>query len=289
MFQKIKIIFDFLSLLLMRSTQILATCIILLLSTPLIAQVGFSDAGSRSNSMGNASATLTDVYSAQNNQAALAYLEHLSVGFSTQNYFMVDGGISSHYGAFALPLKNAGSFGLSVNYKGDATFNQSKIGLGYGRKLTDELAVGLQLDYVGTSTSEVGSGAAFTFDIGLLYKPAKTISIGAKIFNPIRAKTGLESEQELPSLINLGIGYHPSEKILICAEAEQEMDETLRGKFGLEYHIIDQLFLRGGYITYPSMFSCGIGIQIKQFKLDLSSQFHQQLGPTPGLGISYDF
>ncbi len=273
----------------MKLTQILVLGITSLLSTALVAQVGFSDAGGRSNAMGNASATLTDVFSAQNNQAALAFVEQISAGLSTQNYFMVDGSIAGHYGVFALPVQNTGTFGISVNYKGDATYNQSKIGLGYGRKLTDVIAVGLQLDYVGTTTSEVGSGSAFTFDIGLLYKPAKTISIGAKVFNPIRAKTGLESEQELPSLLNIGIGYHPSEKIIICAEAEQETDETLRAKFGIEYHIIDQLFLRGGYITYPSMLSCGIGIQIRQFKLDLSSQFHQQLGATPGLGISYDF
>lgn len=253
-----------------------------------VAQTGYSDAGARTNAMGNASVTNVDVYSAQNNQAALGYLETGGVGISTLNYFLVEGGINSYYGVFALPVKTSGTFGLSLNYKGDPTFNQTKIGIGYGRKLTDELAVGLQLDYVGTSTTEVGSGSAFTFDIGVLYKPVQDLTIGAKVFNPIRAKTGLDYEQELPALINVGMNYHPSEKINLCAEAEQEIEEILRGKFGIEYQIIDQLFLRGGYITYPSMFSCGIGVKIQQFKLDLSAQFHQQLGMSPGLGLSYD-
>ena len=253
------------------------------------AQTGYSDAGARTNAMGNASVTNTDVYSAQNNQAALGYLETGSAGISSLNYFLIDGGINSYYGVFALPVKTSGTFGLTLNYKGDPTFNQSKIGIGYGRKLTDELAVGLQLDYVGTSTTEVGSGSAFTFDIGLLFKPMQDITIGAKVFNPIRAKTGLDYEQELPALINVGFNYHPSEKINLCAEAEHEIEEILRGKFGIEYHIIDELFLRGGYITNPSMFSCGVGVVVQQFKLDLSAQFHQQLGMSPGLGLSYDF
>ena len=48
------------------------------------AQTGYSDAGSRANAMGNASVTLQDVYSAQNNPSALAYVEDITAGLSTQ-------------------------------------------------------------------------------------------------------------------------------------------------------------------------------------------------------------
>ena len=253
------------------------------------AQTGYSDAGARSNSMGNASVTLQDVFSAQNNQAAMAFIEAPAAGISTQNYFLVEGGISSHYGVFAMPVQKAGVFGLSANYTGDNTFNQTKIGLGYGRKLAENVAVGLQLDYVGTKTSEVGSGAAFTFDIGVLYQPNKVLSIGAKVFNPVRAKNNLDFEEELPSIINVGFAYQPSEKIVVCIEGEQNLQDDLRIKSGVEYHIIDQLYLRAGYLSNPSMFTTGIGLKIKTLQLDLSSQFHQQLGVTPGLGIRYEF
>lgn len=272
----------------MKTTGLVIAVLAIILPFKIYCQTGYSDAGARTIAMGNASVTMVDVFSAQNNQAALGYLEHGGGGISTLNYFMVDGGINSYYGVFALPVKTSGTFGLTLNYKGDPTFNQSKIGLGYGRKLAEELAVGLQLDYIGTSASEVGSGSAFTFDIGVLYKPAQNVTIGAKAFNPIRAKTGLDYEQELPAIINVGLNYHPSEKIYLCAEAEQEIEEILRGKFGIEYQIIDQLFLRGGYVSNPSMFSCGIGLKIQQFKLDLAAQFHQQLGLSPGFGLSYD-
>lgn len=253
------------------------------------AQTGYSDAGSRANAMGNASVTLQDVYSAQNNPSALAYVEDITAGLSTQNYFLVEGGIGAHHGVFALPLKEQGVFGASINYFGDNTFNQTQIGIGYGRKLAENVSIGLQLDYVGTKTIEVGSGAAFTFDIGILYKPVKSLTIGAKTFNPIRAKTGLTYEEELPSIINVGIAYQPSEKLLICLEGEQTINNDLRAKGGIEYHIVEQLYLRGGYISNPSMFTSGLGVKIKELKLDLSAQFHQQLGLTPGLGMSYNF
>ncbi len=253
------------------------------------AQIGYSDAGGRTNSMGNAGVTLQDVYSAQNNQAGLAFIEMITVGISTENYFLVDGGINAHYGVFALPIKDQGVFGVSLNYVGDNTFNQSKIGIGYGRKLAENVSIGLQLEYVGTKTIEAGSGAAFTFDIGILYKPAKSLTIGAKAFNPIRVNTGLDYAEELPALINVGLAYQPSEKIMMCAEGELNINDDLRAKFGIEYHIVEQLYLRSGYISNPSMYTFGIGVKIKELKIDISSQFHQQLGMTPGLGLSYAF
>lgn len=265
--------------------------VVLVLLMPLLvqAQAGYVDAGAPANSMGNAGVTLQDVYSAQNNQAGLAFVEKKSIAISTQNFFLVAGGINAHYGVVALPTKKSGVFGLSVNYSGDNTFNQTKIGLGYGRKLAETLSVGLQLDYVGTKTSEVGGGAAFTFDIGVLYKPTKTLTVGAKAFNPIRAKTGLDYEEELPAIINVGLAYQPSSKVLICLEGEQNLQDDLRIKTGAEYHIVEELFLRGGYISNPSMLTAGIGLKLKSLEVDFSSQFHQQLGLSPGLGLSYQF
>ncbi len=253
------------------------------------AQVGYSDAGAHANSMGNASVTLEDVYSVQNNQAVLAFIEDAAVGISTQNFYLLEGSLNTHYGVAALPTNKAGVFGLSANYAGDNTFNQTKIGIAYGRKLAENVGIGVQLDYVGTKTETVGSGAAFTFDIGILYKPVKNLSIGAKVFNPIRAKTGMDYIEEIPAIINVGLAYKPSAKVTICLEGEQNLQDDLRFKAGAEYNIIDQLYLRGGYLSNPSMLTAGIGIKIKSLNLDFSSQFHQQLGLTPGVGISYRF
>ncbi len=253
------------------------------------AQTGYVDAGSRAQAMGNAAVTFTDVFSIQNNPAAMGMSEQAGIGLSTQSYFMVEGGLNAVYGTGILPTKKSGVLGMSLHYTGDATFNQTKIGLGYGRKLADVISVGLQLDYVGTQISEIGSGQAFTFDIGVVYKPTKYVTIGAKAFNPIRADNGMENPEPLPALINAGLSWKLSDKVIICAEGEQEMDHALRLKSGIEYHIIDALFLRGGYISNPSMFCTGLGVQLKTFQLDASVQFHQQLGASPGVGLRYTF
>ena len=252
-------------------------------------QIGYPDAGGRTNAMGNASVTLTDVFSVQNNPAAMGMLKYSALGFSAQNYFMVEGGLSAFYGTGVLCTKRSGNLGVSAHFTGDPSFNQTKVGLAYGRKLADALSIGLQLDYIGTRITEAGSGQAFTFDIGVLYTPTKTISIGAKAFNPIRAENGMENPEPLPSVIAAGFSWRVSQKVLLCAEGEQDIEHPIRIKTGLEYQIIDALYLRGGYISDPSMFTAGFGLQLKTFQLDASTQFHQQLGITPGFGLRYQW
>lgn len=219
----------------------------------------------------------------------MGMMEQAGIGLSTQSFYMVEGGLNAIYGTGILSTQKSGVFGISAHYTGDATYNQSKIGVGYGRKLTDVLAVGIQLDYIGTRVTEIGSGQAFTFDIGVVYKPTKDITIGAKAFNPVRADNGMDNAEELPALINAGLSWKISDKVIICAEGEQEMNYDLRLKTGLEYHIVDALYLRGGYMSNPSMLCAGIGLSLKTFELDASVQFHQQLGASPGLGLRYSF
>lgn len=264
-------------------TLLFFMCIITLLH----AQVGYNNTGSRANGMGDAGLTLTDVYSTMNNQGALAFLEQTAFGISAQNVFGLEG-LNILNGAACIHTKS-GNFGLSMNYAGDKNFQQSKAGIAYGRKLGEHFGVGIQLDYVSTMISELESGSAITFEAGIRYMPYKKVIAAARVYNPVRAKLGNAfSEEELPALFNLGISYLPNDKVIIAIEGEQQLDAALRIKSGIEYHIIDALFLRGGFVSNPSLFTCGAGIKLKGFSFDFAAQFHQQLGLSPGIGLQYE-
>ncbi|MBC8047790.1 MAG: hypothetical protein H7Y00_13415 [Fimbriimonadaceae bacterium] len=265
-------------------------CTLLLIgitSTYISAQVGYNNAGSRSNGMGDASVTLTDVYSVMNNQGTLAFIEHTAVGLSAQNIFGLEG-LNIFNGAAAIKTKS-GNFGISANYFGDENYNQLKAGIAYGRKLGENFGAGIQLDYVSTNVNELDQAGAITFEAGIKYSPYKKLQVGARVFNPIRAKLGdAFAEEELPALFNLGLSYVPSDKIILAIEGEQQLDADLRIKSGIEYHIIDALYLRGGYMSNPSILTAGAGIKLKGFYFDFAAQFHQQLGFTPGIGLQYE-
>jgi hypothetical protein len=238
--------------------------------------------------MGNTSLTAADVFSAANNQAGLAWLEHAEFGLSAQQYFGFTD-LNNLSGAAALPLKNS-AFGISAYYLGDANFNQSKVGLGYGRKLGEEVSVGVQINYCNTRVNEFGSANAFTFEAGIQYLPSDQLIIAGRVFNPILVSPGEPfSEEELPGLFALGIEYRPAEKLSLVAEAEQNLTEGTNVKLGVEYQMIPQLQLRGGYMSASRQFTCGIGVVTKALYLDGGIQYHQLLGLSPSFGVRYRF
>ncbi len=245
----------------------------------------FSVTGARQNAMGGTSLTVNDVFSAANNQAGLAFIEDMQAGIFTERKFLLSG-LNHFTGVFALPT-SSGTFGLTIDYFGYSKFNEKKAGIAYGRKVGENFSAGIQLDYVQLSIPEYGNKNIFTFEVGMQYKIMEELMVGAHIFNPLRWTTTEFTDEKYPTLLSLGIAYNPSEKVLLILETEKDIDNPLRFRTGLEYKLVEKLHLRGGYSTYPSMYSFGIGINLNALKIDVASTVHPVLGFSPQLGIIY--
>jgi hypothetical protein len=75
---------------------------------------------------------------------------------------------------------------------------------------------------------------------------------------------------------------------LACIEEEKDIDQQAVFKAGLEYHVIDVLFLRAGIGSNPTLSTFGFGLKINQFVLDVASSYHQELGFSPQFALAYD-
>jgi len=244
--------------------------------------------GGRSAALANASVALTDFWSLQNNQAGLAFYNRPAGGIYFENRYMVKE-MSMKAGGVVMPVK-AGVLGLNISYFGYPKYNESKFGLAYARSFGDMLAVGVQLDYLHTSIDEnYGKKGVATFEIGLLSKINKHLSIGAHIFNPIQAKLTDYDNERIPAIIRIGAAYSFDENILVTVEAEKDtrMDPVL--KCGLEYRIIEQIYVRGGISTNPGLYSFGFGLDFKKLRIDFSSSVHEVLGYSPQISLIYNF
>ena len=59
---------------------------------------------------------------------------------------------------------------------------------------------------------------------------------------------------------------------------------------GIEYSPLETLYVRLGFRTNPTEFSFGVGLKLKSnLNIDIGSHWHQVLGFSPGLGLSYRF
>lgn len=243
--------------------------------------------GGRSAGLANASLTLTDLWSVHHNQAGLAYLEKISAGIFYENRYLLSE-LSVKGGVAAIPTKS-GVFGVSISSFGYSAYSENKYGVAYARKLSDKFSVGIQLNYLSTQLSEpYGNKSVLAGEIGFRAQLTNELSAAAHIFNPTRAKLADYNDERTPTILRFGLGYAFSEKVTVVAEAEKDIDYAPAIKAGIEYYVIEQLYLRAGVGSKPFTSAFGFGLKLKQFQLDFASTFHQTLGYTPQVSLSYD-
>jgi len=251
------------------------------------AQNGISSsAGARGLAMGDASVTFSDINSIFSNQAGLAYLEKTElILFAGQKYFIND--IRNIAVAVAYPSL-LGTFGLNLQYYGFEDYNEQKIGINYARKLTNNLSLGAQFNYLGFRIPEYGNKGLVSVEIGIRSQVLKQLIIAAHISNPIQ--TEVVDGENLPTLFNFGIAYLPSKKLTITAEAEKDIEFPVSVKFGLEYQLVEPFFIRFGISTKPTLLNFGMGFIIKeQLKIDAAASYHQTLGFSTALSVGFAF
>ena len=269
----------------------------LFFSFSLFAQNGpINPPNTRSNSIANASVAFTDINSLFNNQAGLANLKNISFLLSGQETFRDPD--SDNIGAgFAIPI-SSGTLGLNFHHFIGTDITQNKIGLAYARKLMETLSVGVQFDLISTQIPLNEKSNLLTFEIGVQYQLKENVLLGIHLYNP--AKLEIIEDEFLPTILRVGATYFPHKKLLIHAEIEKDFDFSLVLKSGIEYELVNDLWLRIGFQHKPTTFNFGIGYLFKKrFRFDVAAYYQQGLdltssgilgssGFVPSFGLGYD-
>ena len=195
------------------------------------------------------------------------------------------------YSMSAALRTNSGSFGLNGTYFGFSASNQTQLSLSYGRKVARTVDVGASFHYHAINQSGIyGNSSAITGSLGMLLHLSEKITAGFNVYNPFRAQWSKTTEDErLPSRYTFGLGYDASDKFYLTAELEKEEGIEVNVNLAMHYQIIPQLFVRGGIASQTSNYFAGLGIQLSDFRIDLASSFHPQLGVSPGVLLLYNF
>ena len=248
---------------------------------------GWLPMGSRSHALGNASVAIDDIWAYHHNPANLVSVKKLGLGLSYENRFLLKE-LQSQGFVVALPLK-AGVISFGLQSFGFKNFRTNRLGLGYSMKLADFLSCGVQLNYHQVRlTDAYGRKDALTAELGLRADITDNWKVAFSIFNLTRTKISEFGEDRLTTLMRLGTQYTFSEKVMLVAELEKNIEFPVRFKTGIEYSPIRKLFLRGGFATQPIELSAGLGYRFKeQFQLDLGSAYHQILGWSPNFSFTY--
>ncbi len=245
--------------------------------------------GARFAGMGHANLTLVDLWSVRGNQAGLAGLEHPVAGAYYQQHWL-SSDVAMQGLAFALPV-GKGCFAASASSFGSGgLFNEKQFGLAYAMKLSETFRVGVQLDYLNLRFGEnYGSSSAITAEAGIQAKLSDHLWIGAHLYNPNQAKLGGPYDEKAPTVFGAGLGYTFNEQVLLCAQAEKDIERGEQYRVGIEYRPAKALFVRMGISTGPTQAHFGAGVRVKTFEIDLAVAARSQLGITPMFNLNYRF
>jgi hypothetical protein len=246
--------------------------------------------GARSSAMGNASVSLSDVWSAHHNQAGLGFERNVSAGVYYENRFLLKE-LSVKGAVVAVPVKG-GTFGLCVTSFGYSLYNENKYSLSFAKAFGDKLSAGIALDYLTTKIAATDASSAANkgvpvAEVGIQAKPMKGLTFGAHVFNPTRSKQADYNHERVPTIIRLGGDYNFSDKVILAIETEKDIAKKAIFKAGLEYRAVKEFYIRAGIATNPTLSSFGFGLNLKNFKIDFSASYHQILGFSPQLSLTY--
>jgi hypothetical protein len=249
----------------------------------LLAQENFP-IGSRASALSNAVVMESDIWSVYHNQAGLGDYHKFSLGFHHENKYVIKEA-ALHALALAVPVKS-GAFGFSYTYFGYPKYNESKMGVAFGKSFGDKFSAGVQMNYHYIYIDgDFETRHAVTVEGGIQYKPIETVRIGIHVFNPTRSHLSPVASDTLITTLRAGISYSPVEKLWMSVETEKSLNYKLRIKSGIEYEIINGLFLRTGIITQPVQNSFGIGFNYTRISADVAFSHNQTLGFMPHFSI----
>lgn len=249
---------------------------------------GNETGGGAAAGLNGAAATTTNVWSTTNNIGALALQDKFAVGVAFESRFLIpEAGLKTF--AMAAPL-GSGTVGLVGHQFGYSSYTDSRLGMGYAMKLSKQISLGAQVNYLRVRLGDVyGSRSTLAAEIGLLIMPTEKIKLAALVYNPTRAKLADFDDERVPSTLTLAGQYLFSEKVNGSMQVEKSIDLPLNIITAIEYMPVENFAIRTGYATAQGSLSFGLGYRWKDLNFDVGAKWHQTLGFSTAGSLSYEF
>jgi len=165
--------------------------------------------------------------------------------------------------------------GLST---GELSTSENQFFLSVANRFSEKFSIGISVKFYYYKLYEEITSSALGLDIGALYKINDNWNVSLMLSDinskydwdtaPIYGQQGLTTTDNFPLLKKVGVSYYNHEiKLLTAIEFENSDAGTNFLRFGAEYNIYENLFLRGGF---------------DQFNLS-----NTEAGLKPSLGFSY--
>ncbi|MDR0711241.1 MAG: hypothetical protein LBF67_02690 [Prevotellaceae bacterium] len=263
--------------------------LLLLVAAPRYADANVFPHGSRAAALGYTGVVNTDVFAAYNNQAALGFLSSPQAAVHYENRYFTEA-LNLSAAVFAMPVPAVGVLGVDVCSFGYSRYRETRMGVAWGKPLSERISAGAQLGYHLVQVTEYGATGALTAELGLIAEPVKNLWVGAHIFNFTNSRYFSHTYHErLPVIFNVGMGYRLAQHASLLVGAKIESEQAAQAMAGLEVVALKTLALRLGVLVKPVELLAGFGYTYRKLHIDMAFSRHETLGYTPQVSLSYRF
>ena len=256
----------------------------IVLLVPGVTFAAFNDigVGARPLGLGGAFVALADDSNAANyNAAGLGYIDAIHIGATRAQRF--NGLITYNSVSGIIPFGRIGSIGASLGVLAEDSeiYQEQTVRISYGNAIFKQLAVGANLKLFGTSFDEANefvvenpyfaqtSSSAVSFDLGVIVKPFKSLSLGASIENLLPADMSISDTlvgdtpvAPVPLNIRAGLAYRLETIAEMSAQGAvvsnllkgslgtfevASRDDAIYIRTGVEVWLNQSIAIRGGY------------------------------------------
>jgi hypothetical protein len=247
-----------------------------------------SNLGPRLTAMGNNGVSSSDVWAMEINPAGISKLHETIIALNFTKYLFSDE-ITSQGIVAQTSFKN-NYLGLHAYRSGFTAYSEIKSGFAYAKSFGDRLSIGLNLNLHQIKIANYGANSTFSVDVGTHYKINKQFTAGLSVLNLSKQKySKADISAEIPSTLNFGLSYFPSDKIELVAGASKTINQSINANIGIDYKLFNLLSLRAGFSIKPFKQYGGIGLNYKKFNFDITTSYNNNLGYIPQIALAYAF
>jgi hypothetical protein len=265
---------------------------LLALLIPLVLRAGGDDTptGARRTALGGAfTGVKGDLWALWTNPAGIAGMQGPAAGVYFERRYLIPD-LNNGAAGFVMPFKGNHFAGIDFNAYGISQYyNESRVGLTYATDIIERLRFGVKFNYTQTSILNYGSASSFFIDAGIQADVTKKIIIGARVYNANRARLDKDLGEDIPTLLSMGVAWKPSDKLMLVSDVEKHFDFPITWRGGIEYKFHPHFCARAGMSTQPATVNGGVGLMLEKLQVDITSSWHDQLGFTPGMSLSWKF
>jgi len=216
------------------------------------------------------------------NPAYLPFLERKQIGVSVFNRYELK------------ELSTRSIFGLIPNSLLDMNFRLSAFGYdeyqliegqaGFSKKLSQKLSAGTSISYIAKSSIlEESTPKYLIADLGLFW-------IINDVFEwALTTENLIHTPNSQPTFCYMGGKYKLAPTAYILLESGYDFRNLFSVCAGLEYEIVTDLTVRGGFRNNLQTPSLGFAYQIEHWKTETTFLFHSDLGVSAGIAMCYLF